>query len=263
VPPDQEAAELSRRGAAAAARGDLEHAIADLGRACELAPDVPDYFYQRGLAYRQNRQPDLALADFDRSLELRPGEAQVLISRAHLLFERGEAARSAADLDAAAAAAARESDLRLQMAQAYVAVDRLDAAVRQYDLWIESHPADARYPAALNGRCWARALEGEALPLALKDCDAAKRSATRSSPLVPKILDSRGLVLLRMGDYGKSVADYDASLKLEPRNPWSLYGRGIDEIREHRDTEGHADLARAEAIWPQVAAEFAKLGITP
>jgi tetratricopeptide (TPR) repeat protein len=263
VPPDQQAAELSRRGSAAAARGDLEQAIADLSHACELAPDVPEYFYQRGLAYRQNRQPQLALADFDRSLELRPGEAPVLVSRAHLLFQSGERARAAADLDAADAAASKESDLRLQMANAYEALDVLSAAVRQYDLWIEFHPADARYPAALNGRCWARALQGEALPLALKDCNAARRSAEKSSPLLPKVLDSRGLVFLRMGDYGKSIADYDASLKIAPRNAWSLYGRGIDEIREHRVPEGQADLARAEAIWPQVAEEFGRRGITP
>ena len=31
---------------------------------------------------------------------------------------------------------------------------------------------------------------------------AARRGAEKSSPLLPKVLDSRGLVLLRMGEYG-------------------------------------------------------------
>jgi tetratricopeptide (TPR) repeat protein len=76
-------------------------------------------------------------------------------------------------------------------------------------------------------------------------------------------LDSRALVLLRMGNYEKSIADYDASLKINPKNPWGWYGRGIDEMRQHKASEGQADLARAEALWPQVGEEFTRRGITP
>jgi tetratricopeptide (TPR) repeat protein len=263
VPPAQEAADLARRGSAAAARGDLDNAIADLTKACELAPDVSEYFYERGLAYQQRKQPELAMADFDRSLQLKPGEVPVLISRAHLLFRRGERARAAADLDAADAAASKESDLRLQMAHAYEGADLLDAAIKQFDLWLEFHAVDARYPAALNGRCWVRALQGQALPLALKDCNSAERSVQKSNPEFAKILDSRALVLLRMGNYEKSIADYDASLKINPKNPWGWYGRGIDEMRQHKASEGQADLARAAALWPQVGEEFTRRGITP
>jgi tetratricopeptide (TPR) repeat protein/predicted aspartyl protease len=260
---EQEAAEFSRRGGAEAARGDLAHAIADLTKACELAPAVPEYFYQRGLVYQQNKQPDLALTDFDRALALRSDDVQVLVARAYLLARRGESSRAAADLDAADAAAAKESDLRYQMAHAYEEADLLDSAIKQYDLWIEFHPADARYPAALNGRCWARALQGEELPLALKDCNAAARGVQKSSLEFSKILDSRALVLLRLGDYDKSIADYDASLKIDPKNPWGWYGRGIDELRENKTSAGQADMARATGLWPQVTNEFNRRGITP
>jgi tetratricopeptide (TPR) repeat protein len=262
VPPAQEAAELSRRGSAAA-RGDFDNAITDLSKACELAPDVPEYFYQRGLAYQQTKQPELALADFDRSLQLKSSDVPVLLSRASLLFRRGERARATADVDAADAAASKESDLRLEMAHLYEAVELPNSAIKQFDLWIEFHSVDARYPAALNGRCWVRALQGEALPLALKDCNAAERSVQKSSQELAKILDSRALVLLRMGDYEKSIADYNASLKINPKSPWGWYGRGIDELRQHKGSEGQADLARAAGIWPQIADEFSRRGITP
>lgn len=263
VPHDQEAAELSRRGTAEAARGDLEDAIADLTKACELAPQASEYFYQRGLTYLKNKQQDLALADFDRALTLRSNDVQVLVARAHLLFRRGEASRAAADLDAADAAAAKESDVRYQMAGAYEALDLLGSAIKQYDLWIEFHPVDARYPEALNGRCWVRALQGEELPLALQDCNAAERGVRKSSPEFASILDSRALVLLRMGNFDKSIADYSASLKINPKNPWGWYGRGIDEQREHKTAEGQADIARATELWPEVAHEFNRRGITP
>ncbi len=263
VPHDQEAAELSRRGTAAAARGDLDNAIADLTKACVLAPEVPEYVYQRGLAYLQHKQPDLALTDFDRALSMRSNDVLILISRASLLLRRGEKARAAADLDAADAAAAKESDLRFQMAHAYEAADLLGSSIKQYDLWIESHPADARYPTALNGRCWARAMQGEELPLALKDCNVAERRVQKSSPEFAKILDSRALVLLRMGNFDKSIADYDASLKINPKNPWGWYGRGIDELRLNKVSEGQGDIERAKSLWPQVADEFNRRGIAP
>src|SRR5262249_5984948 len=47
----KDAAAFSRRGAASAARRDFVHAIADLTRACELDPNEPSYFYERGQAY--------------------------------------------------------------------------------------------------------------------------------------------------------------------------------------------------------------------
>jgi tetratricopeptide (TPR) repeat protein len=70
-------------------------------------------------------------------------------------------------------------------------------------------------------------------------------------------------VRLRLGDYEKSIADYDDSLKLSPENPWSLYGRGIAKIRRQKTADGEADLAAATKLWPKVAEEFARRGINP
>jgi hypothetical protein len=42
-----------------------------------------------------------------------------------------------------------------------------------------------------------------------------------------------------------------------------LYGRGIDELREKKVSEGQADIVRAEALSPHIADEFNRRGITP
>jgi hypothetical protein len=63
--------------------------------------------------------------------------------------------------------------------------------------------------------------------------------------LYAQVADSRGLVFLRLGEYDKSIGDYDASLKINAKDAWSLYGRGIDEVREHKTAEGQADMAQA------------------
>jgi tetratricopeptide (TPR) repeat protein len=259
----EDAADFSRRGAAFASRREFDQALSAVTRACNLAPDNPDYIYQRGLIYWQMNQPDSAVADFDLALKLKPDDLRAHIARAELLLQRGDKDLAAADLDAADAIAAKEADERYQIANTYVRTDRLAPAVVQFTLWIDSHADDARLPTALNARCWIRALEGAELTLALKDCDAALMHADKSSPLYAKVADSRGLVFLRMGDYDRSIADYDASLKLNPKNAWSLYGRGVDKLRKQKTSAGEADIAQATTIWPQVAAEFNRRGIVP
>jgi tetratricopeptide (TPR) repeat protein len=69
--------------------------------------------------------------------------------------------------------------------------------------------------------------------------------------------------LLRLGDYDKSIADYDASLKIEPRDAWSLYGRGIDEIRANHRSEGRADIEQARALSPDIADAYGEDGLLP
>ena len=259
----EDAADYSRRGTALASRRDFAQALTNLTRACELAPADAEYFYQRGMVYWQMRQGGAAMADFDQALKLKPDDVAALVSRAELSLQSGDKVRAGADLDAANAVAAKQADVRYAMAHAYLRADLAAPAIAQYDLWIDSHADDARLPEALNSRCWARALAGVDLALALKDCDAALKRADKSSPFYARVVNSRGLVLLRMGDYDKSMSDFDASLKANPKDAWSWYGRGIDKLRKQRTAEGDADIAQATALWPKIADEFSRRGIAP
>src|SRR6185312_11773367 len=74
IPTDEpkDAAGFARRGSAFAARRDFSRAIADLTRACELAPTEANYFYLRGRTRLASRQPVLALEDFHQALQLKP-----------------------------------------------------------------------------------------------------------------------------------------------------------------------------------------------
>jgi tetratricopeptide (TPR) repeat protein/predicted aspartyl protease len=259
----EDAADFGRRGAALAARREFDQALAAFMHACELAPDNPDYLYQRGMVYWELKQPAAAMADFDQSIRLRPNDLRTLIARAELLLQRGDKDLAAADLDAADAIAAIQADERYKIAYAYGRADRLAPAIAQLTLWIDSHADDARLPEALNSRCWFRALEGADLALALKDCNTAFKRAEKSSPFLAQVADSRGLVYLRMGDYDRSIADYDASLRINPKNAWALYGRGIAKLRKQKTVDGDADIAQATAVWARVPEEFKRRGIVP
>jgi tetratricopeptide (TPR) repeat protein len=253
------AAEFSRRGSAFAARRDFEHALADLTRACELAPGEAAYFYQRGLVHWSNRQPDLALADFDQALKLRPDDLEALMARAGLHLSRGDAVAAGPDLDAADRLASKATDLRFALGEYYSRSGQMARAIAQYDLWIAAHRGEIKVATALNSRCRARALLGQELDKALDDCNAA----VRINPKGAQFLDSRGLVRLRRGDYKKSIADYDAALSLDPELAWSLYGRGLDQLRLGNAGAGQADIAAAAVLRPKIAEEAGKFGIAP
>ena len=254
-----DAAGLSRRGAAFAARRDFGRAIADLTRACELQPNEPRYFYERGMAYLGNKQPFLAMTDFDQTLKLKPDDVQSLVTRAELRLAGRDQAQASLDLGAADRFASKEADVRLRIAGAYLRADLFSPAIAQYDLWITAHPQDVRRGQAMNGRCWARALWGRELDKALADCDAAQRM----NPKLPSILDSRGLVRLRLGDFDKAIADFNAALGLQPRNAWSFYGRGLAELRKGLTADGAADIAAGTALQPNLPEEVKKSGIVP
>ena len=258
-----DAAAFARRGAAFAARHDFEHALADLTRARELNPNEPGYAYQRGMAYWENNQPIPAMADFDHALELNPDYVQARVVRAQLRLANKDIAGANADLDAADRVAPKQADIRYTMGELYGKADVLGSAVTQYDLWIISHPDDTKMTSALYRRCSLRALQGLDLDKGLSDCNSALRLTSKSDPAAASMLRARGLVRLRLGDYDKSIADFDDSLKLAPKNAQALYGRGVAELRKHRTPEGQADLAEASKLQPNIAAQFSRRGISP
>jgi tetratricopeptide (TPR) repeat protein len=259
----QAAAELSRRGTALAARREFVEAIADLSRACELAPDVPDYFYERGIARAASQQPAAALEDFNHTIELKADHVAARVARAEIRGASGQLPQAILDLDAADRAASKEADARLQMGYDYLRADALPQALTQFDLWIAAHKADARLAMALNQRCWARTLAGQDLPRALDDCNAALKLSDKKAVESARLFNGRGLVRLRLGDYQKSIADYDASLGLGPKDPWALFGRAVDEKRLGKTAAAEADVAAAKDLWPAIDTAFEKYGIHP
>jgi tetratricopeptide (TPR) repeat protein len=247
-----DAAGFMRRGTAYAARRDFAHALADLLRACELAPREPDYFFELGRVEWQSGQRPEAIDSFNTALKLKPDHVSALLALAQLTHSRE-------DLDTLDRLLPPEDGMRLQVGTLYEQNGAPDAAIHQFDLWIRSHPQDGRLPSVLNARCSLQAQTDQNLDQALKDCNAA----LRLRPNTAAFLDSRGLVQLRRGELDRAIADYDASLALRSRSADSLYGRGLAKLRKGLRAEGQSDLAAATAMQPTIANRFAAWGLKP
>lgn len=217
------------------ARNDLDAAVAEFSKAIGLAPAEPRYLDQRAQAYLRQDKSKLARADLDRLLALKPTDVDALLARASLKQADGDRSGSVADLDAADCALEPVAMARLELGGLLTEAGEPQRAIGDFDQWLKAHPDDVRRPEALNDRCWARALWGQELDTALRDCDDA---ALRARPGLPGFLDSRGLVKLRLGDAVKAIADYDAALAREPKLAWSLYGGGLARLRTGDAVEG-------------------------
>jgi tetratricopeptide (TPR) repeat protein len=219
----------------------------------------PSYLYRRGMARWADGQPLLAMDDFDRVLELRPGDVSARVSRAELRLALRDRAGAVDDLDAAARSAPRRDDVRLTLGDLYTRLGRFEPAVAQYDLWIAGHPEGARAAAAFKARCWARGLWGRELKRALSDCN----TAWRLKPDTAGLLDSRALVEFRLGKLAESIGDYDRALRSEPKNAWLLYARGVAKLRAGRKAAGEADIAAAQAQQPLISEVGRQRGVAP
>jgi tetratricopeptide (TPR) repeat protein len=257
------AAELARRGSALAARRDFGPALADLSSAIQLSPNEPEYYYQRANTYRASGQADLALADYDHVLMLKQDFLPAYIPRAEIKLAKNDTPGAVADLETLDRLAPKQAYLRFMLAELYEQVDRLPAAIEQFSLWIQYHPADSRMLAATAGRCLSSALQNQDLPAALSDCNTAMRRADKKDENYSFLFVSRGLVRLRQGDFDKSIADFNEALKIMPKNARALYARAVAESRTKKKNESDTDLEAARQIAPQVAEKFERYGIVP
>lgn len=248
--------EYSRRGAVYASNHHFPEALADFDKACAMAPTEARYFYQRALAHLASLHFDQGMADLDKTIALDPAMADARLTRASLRLRRGNRTGAAEDVQAADAALAPSSEKRLTVATLSNDLDRPEDALRNYDLWLKSHPEDSARSSAFNGRCWARGLLNQDLDKALGDCNAA----IKADPNRPAFLDSRALVRLRRGEFKQALADYDAALAIAPRSAWSLYMRGVTNKRAGNATQAAADRTAALAINPKIAARARKIG---
>ena len=75
-----------------------DEALADFNRSLELRPDHPDSFDDRGVTLIHLQRYEEALADFNRSLELRPADPNTVYNRACVYSHLHRASESLKDL---------------------------------------------------------------------------------------------------------------------------------------------------------------------
>lgn len=220
-------------------------------KAIAIKPEAYIYLNRRqsrATADEKGRQADLEAA-----LKLDPTLPEAVGEKARQQTDAGDFAGAVASLSPALDKVPDDVGLLLQRGVAYARQG--DAARANIDFAKASEHAIE--PSALNELCWAKGLAGVALESALADCNAA----LAKEPLSSNYLDSRGLVLLRLGKLDDAIADYGRALSIDPEKPTSLYGRAIAWARKGDRKRSERDSAAAVKLLPGIRLQFERFGL--
>jgi tetratricopeptide (TPR) repeat protein len=239
--------------------GDLDRAIADYTKSIEIDPLQQggahlNAYYKRGFAYQMKRDLDRAMTDYSKAIDVDPKQALAYIGRGFILRVRGDLDGAIADYTKAIEIDPTHALPYIRRAEAYQDKSDVDRAIADYAKAIEIDPKSA---AAYNSRCRFRVKANLDLPLALSDCEDAVRLAPNNATF----MDNRGFVYLKLNRLEEAIRDYDAALKINPKLPGSLYGRGLARQKKGDQAGGDADIAAAKTIKATIADEFAKYGV--
>ena len=249
--------EHARRGAASLSRNDLAAALADLDRACAMAPANASFLAIRASIHVHMKHPSLALADLDAALRLAPADVQALLARAALHAEAHARDLAAADLAAADKLLSPQANEHTIIATLHERNQMPERAIPQWTQWIATHPHDIRLEQAYNSRCWDRMLLDRELDMAMKDCEEALDFDSKNF----HNLDTRGWLWLRMGQTANARADFDKAIALHKEAGTSLYGRGILRLRAGDAAGAHADFVAARAAEHGIDAMMKDFGL--
>ena len=253
-----DAAGFSRRGVSFLRARDFDRAVADFTRAAELDPGNPKHLYNRGAARYQQDRLELARADFDQVLKMKPDDKLALMARADIYLKQGDEPRARQDFDQAIRLAPDDVNTLRRRAEDYARFNLFEAAFEDYDQIIARFPVDDRTPEVRSGRCLSAAWIKD-----LNRASAACEAALAVQPGQGDLLQSRGVIRLRLGRFDDSIADFDQALRLAPDSAIALYGRGVAKRRKGLSVEAKSDTSRAASIDPKAAALFAAAGVNP
>ena len=252
---DDDADALARRAEVALTRGDTAAALADLTRACELAPDHAQHFEARARVHVAMRQRAKALKDLDEALRLLPTLGAAQSQRASLRAGMGDRDGALADLQQLDASLPPSAPLRANMANVYAQFGLAPEALRQWELWMPTHRHDMGLLNVLASRCWLRARLNLDLDKALDDCkDAVDLDGTDG-----RALHNLAWTYLRRGDASRAVKNFDRSQELRP-SPWALYGRGLAYAKQGKADDSRRDLAAARKLNPRIDNDVRRAG---
>ena len=88
-----------------------------------------------------------------------------------------------------------------------------------------------------------------------------KRRSVQARPRYLDALDSRGFVNLKLGQPKNAIADYDAALRIDPKHPSALYGRGIAKRRTGNTETWWREHGRGETHPPRHVPTSFRYGI--
>ena len=185
-----------------------------------IVPDPQDHvFYNnRGIGYSERGEHDLAIKDFDKAIELKPGYAFAYNNRGAVYRDKGEHDQAIEDCSKAIELKPDYAEPYSNRGAAYRNKGNYERAIQDYDTAIKLKPdfVQAYYNRGLAYH------EKREFDFAIKDYSQAIK-------LDPKLFHpyyNRGNAYFQKRDFDRAVKDYSKAIALEPKLGPAYYNRG-------------------------------------
>ena len=195
------------------------------------------FHYDRGIAHKNKKDFDQALADYSEAIRLDPNYANAHLNRAVLLADHGEIDRAMPDFDAAIRLEPTAKLSYVNRAAAYKIKGDWDRAIGDYSEAIRLDPNDAQ-PVFNRGLAY----------FSKRDCAHAIGDFTEAIRLEPRASGAftmRGRCRHPEGDFDQAITDFTAAIRLTPRDPAPYINRGLSYRAKREFDRALADYDEA------------------
>ncbi len=237
---------LHLRGLVAHQRGDGATAVALIGDAIRVSPNVARYHNNLGRTLALLGRVAEAEASYRHALDLEPDYAEAAKNLGELCAERGRYQAAADYFLVAAQSRPDDADAHNRLGRMLEHLNRFDAAVDAFDRAIACKPEFMLAHANLGNL---QKLLGR-----LDESAACFRRAIALEPDIAELRVNLGTALKADGRLDAAADAYRAALALDPGLAEAHRGLGITFAEAGRDDEAEAALLRAIELDPDAAA---------
>ncbi|HEY0953339.1 MAG TPA: tetratricopeptide repeat protein [Roseateles sp.] len=233
-------------GAAAAANGEREMALAALDKASNLEPRDPEPPRLIGRLWLEAGRFDEALAAFDGALKRQPAYLPAMLDRVDALAAQRRWPLALEQLAQARRIAPKAAAVALKFADVHQASGQFVAAKAEYLKAIELGPRD---PLAYNNLAWMTVeSKGDA-----RQAVAWARQAVALAPGSAPFHDTLGWALRAAGDLPAASASLAKAVEMEPNMAGYHFHLGVIKAELKQPAAARAALEKALALDPKLS----------
>ena len=208
----------------------------------------PVFYNNRGIAYGEKGEVDLAIEDFTKAIELKPDYALAYNNRGAVYRSKGEHDLAIEDCNEAIRLKHDYAEPYSNRGAAYRNKGDYNRAIKDYDIAIRLKPGfvEAYYNRGLAYH------EKREFNLAIKDY-------SKAIELNPKLFHpyyNRGNAYLQKRDFDRAIEDYSKAIELNPELAPAYYNRGEAWLHLKEWDKARADLAAAKDTGADIIAAF-------
>lgn len=210
-------------------------------QAIENYPQANIPYLNRAYYYREKKQPELALKDYNTAIQTDPKFLLAVKGRGFVLYDMKKYPEVIQDFELLKASGETDPKVLLKLGGAYSNLGQFEQAIPAYNRALE---LDAQYFEAYNDRAGAL--------FNLKNYDAAIADYTKALSLAAKddgqIRLNRGVAYLVKGEYVTALQDFDQVIKIKPDIPEAYYYRSValSKTGDRAAAKAAAEIARSK-----------------